>query len=137
MTSRTGRHRVLLVEDYADLAEATADFLRRFGLDVQVALSGRQALDIAETFQPIIVLCDLRLPDTSGLDLARALRARHRSSTLLVALLTAVSETELRSIEHSAVDLLLSKPLTKEKLDAVLLELERLLRQGQSASAVE
>ena len=35
--------RVLLVEDYADLAEVTAEFLRAEGLYVRIAMSGREA----------------------------------------------------------------------------------------------
>ena len=51
------RYRVLLVEDHADLAEATAVLMRLHGLDVSIASSGRQALSLAEALDPALVLC--------------------------------------------------------------------------------
>ena len=48
---------MLLVEDHADLAEATAVLMRLHGLDVSIASSGRQALSLAEALDPALVLC--------------------------------------------------------------------------------
>src|SRR5215472_2908408 len=82
--------RVLLVEDDADLGEATAEFLRMEGLDVQVAASGRDALDAAPAFHPQLVLCDLRLPDMSGLEVVHGLRSNPSTQKTYVVLLTAM-----------------------------------------------
>ena len=60
--------RVLIVEDHAELAEATAEFLRVAGLDARIVSDGNSAVEVAEAFRPQIVLCDLRLSDLSGLD---------------------------------------------------------------------
>jgi len=51
--------RLLLVEDYIGLAEATQEFLQSEGLEVRLASTGREALDAAVAFQPDIVVCDL------------------------------------------------------------------------------
>jgi DNA-binding response OmpR family regulator len=116
--------RLLLVEDFELLAEATADFIRPYGLDVRVASTGRHALEIARTFDPDIVLCDVRLPDVSGLDLARTLRASSREHPALIAVLSAMTDVELRAFEaqaqNSAVDLFLCKPLSEQKVKALL-----------------
>ena len=69
------RYRVLLVEDHEPLAEATAEFIRDKGLEVQIASNGREALEMAASFHPEIVLCDMRLPDMPGYEVAQALRA--------------------------------------------------------------
>src|SRR5262245_39709863 len=53
--------RLLLVDDNAVFAEATAEFLKIGGLDVRVAENGKDALETAEAFRPQIVLCDLML----------------------------------------------------------------------------
>jgi len=55
--------RVLLVEDHPDWAAAMGEFLRSEGLEVQPALSGSEALDVAAAFRPQLILCDLNLPD--------------------------------------------------------------------------
>ena len=56
-----GRHRALLVEDHAALAEATAELMRLHGLQVRVAATGGDALKTAEEFNPVLILCDLML----------------------------------------------------------------------------
>jgi len=127
------RHRVLLVEDHAALAAATAEIIRRHGLDVRVATSGRDALEIIEEFDPVIILCDMTLPDMTGLDLVEAVGTRRGADDVLaddvlIAMLTAMSGQQLRGFEGHPnarrVNLFLSKPLTNEKLVGVVSMLE-------------
>jgi DNA-binding response OmpR family regulator len=112
------------VEDHATLAQATAEFLTAYGVDVRIANSGEEALVAAATFQPEIVVCDMRLPDLSGLDVARTLRARYETSNAVLAISTALSDGELRFLGANAqwadVDLFLPKPLTEAGLRALL-----------------
>ncbi len=133
----TARHRVLLVEDHAALAEATAEFMGLHGLEVRVASCGRDALKIAEEFNPVLVLCDLSLPDMAGLDVALALRAKRRENDVLIVMLTAMGADELRGLEllpnTSGVNLFLSKPLTNESLIDLLSRLDVLLRSARPA----
>ena len=65
--------RILVVEDEDSIAEPLVDGLRREGFDVVRAATGGAALEAAE---PDLVLLDLRLPDTDGLDVCRQLRER-------------------------------------------------------------
>lgn len=67
--------RVMLVDDNEDTAELLAEMLAHAGYDVRVALSGAQALALAETWQPAIALLDIGLPDLDGYALAARLRA--------------------------------------------------------------
>jgi CheY-like chemotaxis protein len=125
-----GEHapRLLLVEDSAEFAEATAEFLSAVGLEVRIVESGEEALATARVFQPEIILCDRRLPDMSGLDVARALRANPNTKYAVFALHSAISDVELRALEREIdadeVNLFLSKPLTQQKLDSLLSALE-------------
>lgn len=112
--------RLLLVEDHAILAEVTADFLRGAGLDVRVAETGDEALTLAVEFRPDIVLCDLNLPDMSGIDIARALRKDPATKNILFVIHTALMETEFEDVGARDVDLFLSKPMDKEKLEKLL-----------------
>ena len=119
-------HRVLLIEDHPDLAVATAEFLRTIGLEVRIASSGHEGLNSAAAFKPAIVLCDLNLPDMEGLDVLRALRLSPATKDALLAIHTAKSDMEIRMFERMQrpeVNLVLSKPLTVEKLDRLLAEL--------------
>jgi CheY-like chemotaxis protein len=116
--------RLLLVEDHVIFAEATAEFLRGTGLEVQIAKSGESALEQALVFRPDIVLCDIRLPDMSGLDVARALRKNPVTENALIAIHTAMDETDIQTLERGFSRdefLFVSKPLTNEKLNRLLL----------------
>jgi two-component system OmpR family response regulator len=126
MTSRShsfGRVRVLLVDDHAALAEATAEFLRFSGLDVRTALDGKEALALAKAFRPQLVLCDLRLRDASGLEVVQALETTLDPKQVIFALHTAMTEAEVRSFESQADVQVISKPLTESKLKKLLDEL--------------
>jgi CheY-like chemotaxis protein len=114
--------RLLLVEDHADLANATAEFLRLSGLDVQIAGSGNLALKMAPAFRPLIVVCDLSLPDMSGLEVVRRLRAEPRTKNALFVISTAMAQADIDALEDSTneVDVFLSKPITNSHVDELL-----------------
>ena len=67
--------RVLIVDDYADTADAMQLLLARAGYDVRVAYSGGEAIAIASQFAPDLGILDIRLPDMNGYELALKLRA--------------------------------------------------------------
>lgn len=67
--------RLLLVEDHLDTAELLADLLERRGHDVTIAASVGDALRLVETEPFDLVVSDVGLPDATGYDLMRALRA--------------------------------------------------------------
>jgi DNA-binding response OmpR family regulator len=131
-THRSG-YRLLLVDDHEPLAEATAEFMRTKGFDVRVALTGREALETAAAFRPEIVLCDLRLPDISGLDVAQTMRKMPGLQSAVIAIHTAMTQSDLRSLNAADphVDLFLSKPITAEKLDSLVSRIpSRARKQG-------
>jgi CheY-like chemotaxis protein len=137
MQRKTERPRLLLVEDNVPLAEVTAEFLRGQGLEVRIVESGEEALAIARVFQPEIILCDIQLPDMSGLDVARALRTNPNTRRTLFALHSAMSEVELRAIKRAfdvEVNFVVSKPLTLQKLDSLLAALEVMRKSTHSQS---
>jgi len=66
--------RVLVVDDHHDGAEALGKLLEALGCDVRLAYSGAQALQIAPTFRPRLVILDIEMPGLSGPETARLLR---------------------------------------------------------------
>ena len=67
--------RVLLVDDEVDFVTELGDSLRQLGYEVATATSGREALDIANDFQPDAALVNVALPDINGITLSNLLRA--------------------------------------------------------------
>jgi CheY-like chemotaxis protein len=85
--------RVLYVEDEADLARTVAWQLEREGYTVVHAATGRQGLELALQDPPFdVLLLDLMLPDVSGTEICRQVRAHPRTKDMLVLMLTARGE---------------------------------------------
>jgi two-component system, chemotaxis family, CheB/CheR fusion protein len=81
-------HRVLVVDDEADVADTFAATLRQMGQEVSVAYNAREALELAQVKPPQIAFLDLAMPDVSGEELAEQLRARFSASSLVLVALT-------------------------------------------------
>lgn len=82
--------RVLIVEDERAVARSLEYALTQEGYIVLWADTGQRALDLAHTREPHIILLDLRLPDISGFDICRQLRAEGYRQPILI--LTAMDD---------------------------------------------
>jgi signal transduction histidine kinase/ActR/RegA family two-component response regulator len=69
------RLRVLVFEDNRDLADTTRAVLELWGHEVEVAPTGREGVERARATRPDVLLVDIGLPDMTGYDVARAVRA--------------------------------------------------------------
>jgi two-component system, OmpR family, response regulator RegX3 len=76
--------RILIVEDEESLADSVRYNLEREGYAVTVATDGRRALERFRAEQPALVILDLMLPEVSGLDLCRAIRAESDVPIIMV-----------------------------------------------------
>ncbi|HEX9695052.1 MAG TPA: response regulator transcription factor [Actinomycetota bacterium] len=70
-----GARRVLVVEDEASIVGPVRRALRREGYEVAVCDTGSQALALAASWEPSVILLDLMLPDMDGRDVARTIRS--------------------------------------------------------------
>jgi len=78
----------MIVDDFPDSAAASSMLLTMLGYECAIACNGREALDRAAEFDPGVVLLDIGLPDISGYDVARALRARQVDHPVYIAAVT-------------------------------------------------
>lgn len=117
-------HRVLLVEDQADLALVTAIGLEHLGAEVRIAGTGAAALEQASAFHPTLVLLDIDLPDFSGHEVARRLRARKEFDAVWLVALTSWNTPDMRqrSAEAGMVEHL-AKPVDLDVLAGLLARL--------------
>ena len=117
----TGRLKVLVVDDNADLVEMLAFVVESFGHDVQKASDGASALSAAAFFRPDVVLLDLGLPDMAGVEVARELRRRAETATShLVALTGWGTDEDRRQTQSAGFDRHLTKPADPETLRRLL-----------------
>jgi two-component system alkaline phosphatase synthesis response regulator PhoP len=107
---------ILVVDDEPRIAEIARDYLQRAGYTVTTAGNGVDALAIARTRRPDLIVLDLGLPHMDGLDVTRALR---KQSNVPVIMLTArVEEVDkLVGLELGADDYL-TKPFSPRELVA-------------------
>jgi two-component system response regulator RegX3 len=79
-----GRRNILLVEDEESITAPLADVLRREGFEPHVAGTAAEALELATSVKPDLVLLDVMLPDGSGFDVCRELRLRSRVPIIML-----------------------------------------------------
>lgn len=128
--------RVLVVDDEPSIRLALSKFLRSRGYTVEVADSGTAALALLEQSRVALMLCDLRMPGISGVDVVT--RALEIDADLAVIMLTAVNDAASATdvLSRGAFDYL-TKPVELTDLhDAVERALTRRLR-GMERRAVD
>jgi putative nucleotidyltransferase with HDIG domain len=106
---------VLVVDDEDTIRTALARFLRSQGYEVEVAESGAAALAALERQRFVVMLCDVRMPEMTGLDVVpKALRL---DGDLAILMLTAVNDaaTATDALSHGAMDYLV-KPIELAEL---------------------
>lgn len=84
IANKLGARSVLVVEDDAGLAEVLCSWLNARGIHAQHAGTAQEALDMARTESPDLVVLDLLLPDGNGFEVAEQLRASGRGATPIV-----------------------------------------------------
>ncbi len=76
--------RILIVEDERAVARGLEYGLQAEGFETLWAATGQQALDLARSRDPHLILLDIRLPDISGFDVCRQLRSEGRRQPILM-----------------------------------------------------
>ena len=113
--------RILVADDNQDAADTCAALLELSGHHVQTAYSGRQALELAESFQPHAVLLDIGLPDLSGYVLAKHIRESSWGRRALLVAVTGWGQSEDRRRAYEAgFDHHLAKPVDPEAIESAL-----------------
>jgi PAS domain S-box-containing protein len=97
-------HRVLLIEDDADVSATLARLLASWGHSVTVAADGSSGLAAARRLRPDVVLVDIGMPGMSGYEVARTLRAQEHFDGTLVAVTGFGAADDRTRAEHAGFD---------------------------------
>jgi DNA-binding response OmpR family regulator len=119
---------VLVVEDERKLRDLVRSYLERAGFTVLTTDSGAEAITMAMTSAPDLVILDLGLPDVPGETVASELRASPGTGSTPILMLTAKSaeEDRIRGLELGADDYV-TKPFSPREL---VLRVQAILRRG-------
>lgn len=111
-------HRILVVDDESIVADTLGLIFRKHGFETRVAYSARAALDTARVFAPQLLLCDITMPERSGIELMADLHKELPECRVLV--LTGYHSNVERVHEQSAAlrrpAHVLTKPCNPEDL---------------------
>ena len=115
------KRKVLVVEDNLDSVHSMAVLLRMMGHDVEFAVNGLGAIDVARKFKPEIILLDIGLPDFRGDKIARQLRYEPGlESTRVIAITGLPLETVKARALEAGCEAVHVKPLAPQVLEELL-----------------
>lgn len=123
---------ILIVDDEEELAQTLAWNFQQAGFRTAVAFNGEEALRLAKGDPtPNLVLLDLMLPDTSGIEVCRELRSDRRTRDLPIVILTARDDEIDRVVGFEVgADDYVTKPFSVREL---ILRVRAILRRLESA----
>jgi two-component system CheB/CheR fusion protein len=110
--------RVLIIDDFEDVAASLAQYLHSQGHTASTASTGRRGLLLAQELRPDVVILDIGLPDIGGLELARRLRTLPGLARVYLIAVTAYDVLVRQS--PGLVDVCLVKPADPSVVAAAL-----------------
>ena len=117
--------RILLVDDYSDALEIWEWYLRSQGYDVLTASNGLDAVRLAKSAHPDVIVMDLQLPGLSGCDAAREIRTAQPTTNVPLIAATGFShDRQLEEARAAGFDEIVIKPCDPSRL---VNEIERVL----------
>jgi two-component system response regulator PilR (NtrC family) len=124
---------ILVVDDELGMREILEIMLQRCGYRVELASSGRKALEILATKRFDLLLCDIRLGDLTGLDVLKFVKEKDPATVVIMISAYASTETAVEAMNLGAYDYV-PKPFNLEELRETLrkaLDLKTLEREKQ------
>src|SRR3984957_10876330 len=106
---------LLLVEDTPSILRLYHEVLKKLDVDLLDAETGARALEILNEKIPDVVLLDVELPDTNGLDILRRIRARNLSSAVIVGTAHGSVKIAVEAMREGAYDFIM-KPFPPDRL---------------------
>src|SRR5436190_16735845 len=111
--------KILIVDDEPAIREVLEMILQEWGYDVRLASDGAEARDLVESYDPEIVISDVVMPQLSGLDLLRLLKAGNPNRPVILVTAHASIDLAVESMKQGAQDFI-TKPMDYPKLRAIL-----------------
>lgn len=120
--------RVLVVDDDLDSLELTSVILEQYGVQVVIATSASQAIEINTKFHPELLICDIAMPVMDGYSLIREIRTLPPEQGGLIpaiAMTAYAGEQERTQALNAGFQRHVPKPVDPNKLVAVVASLAR------------
>src|SRR5262245_44778941 len=124
------RGRVLIVDDNDQVLDLLVDLLTAEDYEVSAASNGSQALDLAVSFGPDVVLSDVVMPELDGLELCRRLKDDPRTRNIPILLMSGLKQSDEDGINglYAGADDYLELPFRNDEL---LVKVARLIERNR------
>ncbi len=121
------KKKILIVEDDQDLRQVLKVHLELLGYDSILAVNGKEAVDLATSQVPDLILMDIMLPVMDGLQATRLIREHpNTESTPIIAMTAKVTSENKIECLQSGCDGHIAKPFTSKRLASII---KKLLKQ--------
>jgi two-component system, NtrC family, response regulator AtoC len=117
----SSQKRLLVIDDEENMRHMLSSMLKKDGYRVDTASGGLEALDMVDQTLYDFILCDLRMPDMSGMEFFETARDKLWASTVIMMSAYGSIDTAVDAVKKGAYDFI-SKPF---KIDEVLLALKK------------
>lgn len=122
--SETAKRKVLIADDEPNIVVSLEYLMKREGHEVLVARDGDEALALARSAQPALVLLDVMMPKKSGHEVCAELRADEAVRDTLVLMLSAKGrDTDIDKGLGVGADAYMTKPFSTKELAAKVAEM--------------
>lgn len=111
--------RILVVEDETHEREGLAELLRAWGYEAESAADGVEALQKASSFNPALVISDLRMPQMGGMELLKQIRENHPGISFIMLTGQGTIEDAVEATKLGAFNFL-EKPIDTNRLQVEL-----------------
>lgn len=125
----TNTGNILIIDDEVQIQRLLEITLSANGYKIAEASTGKEGLNLAATGHPVLIILDLGLPDTDGLDLLKKLRAWYEKPIIILSVRNS-EEDIIKALDNGANDYL-TKPFRTGEL---LARIRVAIRQSQGAS---
>jgi two-component system, NtrC family, response regulator HydG len=118
--------KILIIDDDKDLCFVLKRFLSKHNFEVLEATTGRTALEILDSVEPDLILCDFRLEDMSGSSILRKIKEKNPSVPVIIITGYSNIKTAVEVMKLGAMDYV-TKPLLP---DEILLTIKKALNKS-------
>jgi two-component system, OmpR family, alkaline phosphatase synthesis response regulator PhoP len=131
--------KILLVDDDPDIIELLAYNLSKEGYETASALDGIQAVEVAKTFKPDLILMDVMMPRQDGIETARQLRQLPEFKDTYILFLTARAEeyTEVAAFDVGADDYIVKPIKPRALISRIKATLRRDVQQADNETVID
>lgn len=132
------KHKILIIDDEEDILEVLRYNLEKEGYEVKTAIDGSAGILTAKWFQPHLIILDIMMPGMDGIEVCQKLRANANLHNVIIAFLTARSEsfTHISALDSGGDDFI-NKPIKPNVLKSRIKALLRRVERGTESAVPE